>query len=73
MTSLLDMDTAAMGDDEGEFVDALENLNDPDEAIAALDILDQLATRYQNELPQVKRAVDRIHRHLEPLMSRVGG
>jgi hypothetical protein len=72
MASLLDMDTAAMGDDEGEFVDALDALNDPDRAIAALDVLDQLSTRYQRELPQVRKAVDRIHRHLEALMNKVG-
>jgi hypothetical protein len=71
MASLLDTDTSRMGGDEEAFVDALEELNDPDSAIAALDVLDQLATRYERELPQVKRAVDRIHRHLEWLVSKV--
>jgi hypothetical protein len=71
IASILDADTEAMGDDEEDFVDALDSLNDPSRAIDALDTLDQLATRYERELPQVKRAVDRIHRHLDPLISKV--
>jgi hypothetical protein len=73
IASMLDADTETMGGDEGDFVDALESLNDPDKAIHALDVLDQLSTRYQRELPQVKRAVDRIQRHLELLVSKVRG
>jgi len=72
IASLRDVDTAAMGgDDEEAFVDALRGLRSPDRAVDALDVLDRLATRYRRELPQVKRAVERIRRHLEPLMRRV--
>ena len=72
IATMLDTDTEAMGGDEDDFVSALDALDDPSKAIDALDTLDQLSTRYERELPQVKRAVDRIHRHLEPLMSKVG-
>ena len=51
-----------------KFVDALDSLNDPAKAMDALDVLDRLSARYEKELPQVRRAVERIQRHLEPLM-----
>ena len=69
---LRDVDTAAMdGDDEEAFVAALRGLRSPNRAVDALDILDRLATRYERKLPQVKRAVERIRRHLEPLLRKV--
>jgi hypothetical protein len=71
IASLLDTDTSDMGVDEDEFVDALDSLNDPGKAMEALDVLDRLATRYAKVLPEVRKAVDRIRRHLEPLMRRV--
>jgi hypothetical protein len=71
IASMLDMDTSDMGDDEETFVDALDSLNDPAKAMDALNVLDWLSTRYERELPQVRRAVDRIQRHLEPLVSKV--
>jgi hypothetical protein len=71
IASLLDTDTSRMGDDEEEFVDALDSLNNPDKAMDALEVLDRLALRYKNELPQVRKAVDRIQRHVQPLLSRV--
>ncbi len=72
IASLRDVDTAAMsGDDKEAFIAALRGLRSPNKALDALDILDRLARRYQRELPQVKRAVERIRRHLEPLMRRV--
>ena len=63
---------AAMGgDDKDALIAALRGLRSPNKALDALDILDRLATRYERKLPQVKRAVERIWRHLEPLMKRV--
>ncbi len=70
---LLDADTSKMGDDEEKFVDAIEQLNDPDEAMDALDVLDRLSARYATALPQVRRAVERIKRQLEPLLGKVRG
>jgi len=72
VASLLDTDTSPMKNDEEKFVDALDSLRNPDRATIALDVLDQLATRYRRELPQVKLAVNRIQRHLKPLMRRAG-
>lgn len=37
----------------------------------ALNTLDRLSARHVAALPQVRHAVDRIHRHLEPLMTEV--
>ena len=71
IATVLDTDTEAMGDDEEEFVDALDSLNDPSRAIYALDTLDDLSTQYAAVLPQVKRAVDRIRQHLQPLLGKV--
>ena len=62
-----------MGDDEEKFVDAIEQLNDPDEAMDALDVLDRLSARHAAALPQVRRAVERIQRQLEPLLGKVRG
>ena len=62
-----------MRDDEEKFVDALDSLNDRRLAIDALDVLNQLSTRYERELPQVRRAVDRIQRHLDTLLGKVRG
>ncbi|MGA2617986.1 MAG: hypothetical protein ABSF26_10275 [Thermoguttaceae bacterium] len=41
--------------------------------VRALNVLDRLSTRHAAALPQVRKAVDRIQRHLEPLMSKVRG
>jgi hypothetical protein len=71
IVSLLDADTSKMGDDEEEFVDALESLHDPARAMDALGILDRLSARYERELSQVRRTVERIQRHLEPLLGKV--
>ncbi len=71
VASMLDADTSSMGADEGRFVDALGSLQDPRKATAALDIIDRLSARYQRELPQVRRAVERIRRHLDPLLGKV--
>ena len=71
IAAMLDADTSKMGDDEEAFVDALDSLNDPAKTMAALDVLDRLSARYERELPQVRRAVERIQRHLEPLMGKV--
>ena len=71
IAALLDADTSAMGDDEAAFVDALDSLNDPAKAMDALDTLDRLSTRHEKSLPQVRRAVRRIQRHLEPLLGKV--
>lgn len=71
VVSLLDTDTSDMGDDEGEFVDALDSFNNPGKAMDALEVLDRLSIRHKDALPEVRKAVDRIQRHLEPLMSRV--
>jgi hypothetical protein len=62
-----------MGDDEAKFVDAIDSLSDPDQAIRALDTLDRLSTRHAAALPRVRKAVDRIQRHLKPLMTKVRG
>ena len=71
VASMLDMDTSSMGADEEKFVDALDSLKDPRRAINALGVLDRLSARYERKLPQVKRAVDRIKRHLDPLLGKV--
>ena len=71
IAALLDADTSEMGDDETAFVDALDSLNDPTKAMDALDALDRLSTRYEKSLPQVRRAVSRIQRHLDPLLGKV--
>ena len=71
IASLLDADTSEMGDDEAAFVDALDSLNDPARTMDALNALDRLSTRYERSLPQVRRAVSRIQRHLEPLLGKV--
>lgn len=73
IASVLDIDTSNMGGDEEAFIDAIDSLSDPDQAIRALHVLDRLSTQHSAALPQVRRAVDRIHRHLDPLMNRVGG
>jgi hypothetical protein len=70
---LLDADTSKMGADEEKFVDAIEQLNDPDQAMDSLDILDRLSARHAAALPQVRRAVERIKRQLEPLLGKVRG
>ncbi len=70
---LLDADTSGMGDDEEKFVDALEQLNDPDEAMDALDVLNRISARHAAALPQVRRAVERIQRQIEPLLGKVRG
>ena len=62
-----------MGADEEKFVDALDSLNDPDKAMDALDVLDRLSARHAAALPQVRRAVERIKRQLEPLLGKVRG
>ena len=73
IASVLDIDTTAMGgDDEAKFVDAIEALSQPDQAIRALHVLDRLSAQHSAALPQVRKAVDRIRRYLDPLMSRVG-
>jgi hypothetical protein len=71
IAALLDADTSKMGDDEADFVDALDSLHDPAKAMDALGILDGVSIRYASVLPQVRRAVDRIRRHLEPLLGKV--
>jgi hypothetical protein len=38
-----------------------------------LNTLDKLSARHASALPQVRHAVDRIQKHLEPLMSKVRG
>ncbi|MGA2620870.1 MAG: hypothetical protein ABSF26_24880 [Thermoguttaceae bacterium] len=73
IASVLDIDTSNMGDDEAKFVDAIDSLSDPDQAIRALDTLDRLSTRHAAALPRVRKAVDRIQRHLKPLMTKVRG
>lgn len=69
---LLDADTSLMGHDEGDFVDALESLNSPGKTMDALEVLDRLSLRYASVSPQVRAAVSRIKRNLEPLMRKVG-
>ena len=62
-----------MGRDEADFVDALDSLSQPDQAVRALHILDQLSAQHSTALPQVRRAVERIQRQLEPLLGKVRG
>jgi hypothetical protein len=72
IASLLDIDTSNMGgEDEAKFVDAIDSLSDPAQAARALDALDRLSARHAAALPQVRTAVDRIQRHLKPLMTKV--
>jgi len=74
IAGILDLDTSNMGaDDEEKFVDAIDQLSDPSQAARAMNVLDRLSTRHANELPQVRTAVQRIQRHLEPLMTKVRG
>lgn len=73
IASVLDIDTTRMGDDEEKFVDAIDSLSDPDQAIRALHVLDRLSAQHSTALPQVRKAVERIHRHLDPLIGRMGG
>lgn len=73
IANVLDVDTASMGSDEDRFIDAIDALSDPEHAAKALDILDQLSARHAAALPQVRAAVDRIQRHLQPLMTKVRG
>lgn len=68
---LLDADTSEMGHEEEEFVDALESLGDPAKTMAALDVLDRLSAPHEKSLPQVRRALERIQRHLNPLLGKV--
>ncbi len=68
---LLDIDTSSLGNDENRFVDAIDMLDDPKHAAKALDILDRISARHAPALPQVQQAMDRIHRHLEPLMAKM--
>jgi len=72
LATLLDADTSGMGGDEEDFVNALESLNSPGKTMDALEVLDRLSLRYASVLPQVRNAVGRIKRNLEPLMQRVG-
>ena len=46
---------------------------DPAQAVRALDTLDRLSARHAAALPQVRKAVDRIKGHLDPLMAKVRG
>ena len=72
IASILDIDTSNMGgDDEAAFVDAIDTLSDPKHAARALNTLDKLSARHASALPQVRHAVDRIQRHLEPLMAKI--
>ena len=65
IANILDIDTSSMGDDdEAAFVDAIDSLSDPKHAVRALNTLDKLSARHASALPQVRRAVDRIQRHL---------
>ena len=74
IANVLDVDTSAMGDDEEEaFVDAIDRLGDPDQAVRALDTLDRISARHASTLPQVRHAVDRIQQHLQPLLGKVRG
>jgi hypothetical protein len=59
------------GDDEASFVDAIDTLSDPKHAARALNTLDKLSARHASALPQVRHAVDRIQRHLDPLMAKM--
>jgi hypothetical protein len=76
IASLMGIDTSKLGgEDEAKFTDAIDSLSDPKYASRAIETLDRLAARHEVELPQVKQAMTRIHRHLEPLMARmrIGG
>ena len=73
IAAILDLDTSGMGRDEADFVDALDSLSQPDQAVRALHILDQLSAQHSTALPQVRRAVERIQRQLEPLLGKVRG
>ncbi len=73
IASVLDIDTSNMGDDEEKFVDAIDSLADPEQASRALHVLDRLSSQHAAVLPQVRKAVDRIKRHLDPLISKVQG
>jgi hypothetical protein len=70
---LLDTDTSQLGSDEEKFVDALDSLSDPDQAMDALDVVNRISARHAAALPQVRRAVERIKRQLEPLLGKVRG
>jgi len=72
IASLMGIDTSKLGGEDGaKFTDAIESLNDPKYAARAIGTLDRLAARHAVELPQVQQAMDRIHRHLEPLMAKM--
>ena len=71
IASLLDADTFKMGEDEEKFVDSLDSLSNPAKTMDALDVLDQISTQYKMVLPQIRRVVERIKRHLEPLLGKV--
>ena len=72
IASILNIDTSRMGgDDEGKFIDAIDSLADPAQAVRALNTLDRLSARHASVLPQVRHAVDRIQRHLEPLLNKI--
>jgi hypothetical protein len=71
IASVLDIDTSSMGDDEEKFVDAIDSLSDPTQAARALHVLDRLSAQHSTALPQVRKAVERIRRHLDPLLSKV--
>jgi DNA-directed RNA polymerase specialized sigma24 family protein len=72
IAGILDLDTSNMGaDDEEKFVDAIDQLSDPSQAARALNTLDKLSARHASALPQVRTAVDRIQRHLDPLLGKV--
>ncbi len=73
IASVLDLDTTNMGDDEEKFVGAIDSLSDPTQAVRAMDVLDRLSARHAAALPQVRKAVDRIKGHIEPLMAKVRG
>jgi hypothetical protein len=72
IASLMGIDTSKLGGEDGaKFTDAIDSLSDPKHAARAIETLDRLAARHAAELPQVKQAMDRIHRHLEPLMAKM--
>ena len=71
VASVLDIDTSNMGEDEAKFVDAVDLLSDPTKAVRALDALDRISARHAAALPEVRKAVDRIKRHLNPLVGKV--
>jgi hypothetical protein len=74
IASIMDIDTTSMGaDDEEKFVNSIDSLSDPTQAVRALDALDRISARHASALPQVRHAIDRIQRHLEPLMNKVRG